>query len=445
MLVSFLVLLGASECLHPLPEIDCDPDAPIHPCPSVAKNCSCGWRKRIILRGRRGSLQGVHKTVLRFRSTIVQGPPVHPRRAGFNEKATEKDRFARRPGREENRREVAMDAFSEILSGVKLNGAVFFTAEFSAPWGFFTPESKLLKPTIAPGAEHLVLFHLLLDGEALIDLENGPSFDLEPGDIVVFPHGDGHHMSSGPEALKPFPNYGISAKTAARDLTPLRAGGGGDTSRFVCGFMTCDPYLSRPILSGLPPVFKVNIRTDRSGHWLESSIMHLVEEAASGRVGSEAMLAKLSEALFVDTLRRYVGSLPEQQTGWLTGARDPIVGKSLGLLHSRVAHPWTIADLADEVGISRSALVERFTRYLSEPPMTYLTRWRLQLAARSLEKTSRGVADIAAEIGYESEAAFNRAFKREFGLPPGRYRSDHKSSASKKTAKPLERSAAPDR
>jgi transcriptional regulator GlxA family with amidase domain len=186
--------------------------------------------------------------------------------------------------------------------------------------------------------------------------------------------------------------------------------------------MSCDPFLSRPILGGLPSVFKVNVRTDRSGQWLESSILHLVEEAASGRVGSDAMLAKLSEALFVDTLRRYVAGLPEKQTGWLAGARDPIVGKSLGLLHGRIAHPWTIADLADEVGISRSALVERFTRYLSEPPMTYLTHWRLQLAARSLESTPRGVAEIAGEVGYESEAAFNRAFKRYFGKPPGKYR-----------------------
>jgi transcriptional regulator GlxA family with amidase domain len=143
------------------------------------------------------------------------------------------------------------------------------------------------------------------------------------------------------------------------------------------------------------------------------------------------MLAKLSEALFVDTLRRYVASLPAQQTGWLAGARDPIVGKSLGLLHSRIAHPWTIAELADEVGISRTALVERFTRYLSEPPMTYLTRWRLQLAARSLENTPRGVAEIGAEVGYESEAAFSRAFKREFGRPPGQYRLNHKSSCSR--------------
>jgi Cupin len=181
-------------------------------------------------------------------------------------------------------------------------------------------------------------------------------------------------MTSGKGAVRPFPNYGIAAKILARDLSPLRVGGGGEISCLVCGYLTCDPHLCRPILNGLPSVFTVNIRTDPSGHWLESSIIHLVEEAASGRVGSDAMLAKLSEALFVDTLRRYVASLPGQQTGWLTGARDPIVGKSLGLLHSRVAHPWTIADLAGEVGVSRSALVERFTRFLAEPPMTYLTR-----------------------------------------------------------------------
>jgi AraC-like DNA-binding protein len=318
-----------------------------------------------------------------------------------------------------------MDAFSEILSGVKLNGAVFFTAEFSAPWGFSAPASKQMADRLAPGAAHFLLYHLVVEGSAVVEMGDGQPLELNSGDVVIFPNGDAHHMSSK-GAKPPFPNYGINDKIKARDLSPLHAGGGGETSRFVCGYMTCDPYLSRPILNGLPPVLKVNIRTDRSGQWLESSILHLVEEAVSGRVGSEAMLAKLSEALFVDTLRRYVTSLPEQQWSWLTGARDPIVGKSLSLMHRRIAHPWTIASLADEVGISRSALVERFTRYLSEPPMAYLTRWRLQLAARSLERTSRSVAEIAGDVGYESEAAFNRAFKREFGRPPGRYRNDHK-------------------
>ncbi len=316
-----------------------------------------------------------------------------------------------------------MDAFSEILSAVRLHGAVFFSAEFSAPWGFSAPASDRLADELAPDAAHLVLYHFLIQGAAVVGLADGPVIELVPGDIIIFPHGDPHHMASGRAERAPFPSYGISSKIKARDLSPLRAGGGGDTAKFVCGYMTCDPYLIGPILNGLPSVFKVNVRADRSGQWLEQSILHLVDEAASGSVGSDAMLAKLSEALFVDTLRRYVAGLPEQQLGWLAGTRDAIVGKSLGLLHRRAAHPWTIAELADEVGISRSALVERFTRYLSEPPMTYLTRWRLQLAARSLERTSRGVADIAADVGYESEAAFSRAFKREYGEPPGRYRS----------------------
>jgi len=355
------------------------------------------------------------------------------RRDYLLERPAEADHFARRPKNFAESPEGRMDAFSEILSGVKLSGAVFFNAEFSAPWGFSTPPTSTITAKLAPKKTHLVLYHFVLAGGTVAQLVDGPSIALSAGDIIVFPHAHQHHMTSEKGAAAPFPDYGISAKIKARDLRPLQAGGGGATSRFVCGYMTCDPYISRPILSGLPPVFKVNIRTDHSGHWLESSILHLVEEAASGHVGSEAMLAKLSEALFVDTFRRYVASLPEQQMGWLAGSRDPIVGKSLGLLHSRIAHPWTIADLADQVGISRSGLVKRFTQYLSEPPMTYLTRWRLQLAARSLEGTSRGVAEIAADIGYESEAAFNRAFKREFGQPPGQYRTDHKSPHTKNT------------
>jgi AraC-like DNA-binding protein len=347
------------------------------------------------------------------------------RRFDLLERLAGADSFARRPANFAESPLDRMDAFSEILSGVKLNGAVFFTAEFSAPWGFSA--QKHMADTLAPGAAHFLLYHLVIEGSAVIEMADGNALDLNSGDVVIFPNGDAHHMSSK-GAQRPFPNYGINDKIRARDLSPLHAGGGGETSRFVCGYMTCDPHISRPILNGLPPVFKVNIRTDGSGQWLESSILHLVEEAISGRVGSEAMLAKLSEALFVDTLRRYVAALPEQQRGWLTGARDPIVGKSLGLMHRRIAHPWTIASLADEVGISRSALVQRFTRYLSEPPMAYLTRWRLQMAARSLERTSRGIAEIASDVGYESEAAFNRAFKREFGRPPGRYRSDHKAS-----------------
>ncbi len=322
-----------------------------------------------------------------------------------------------------------MDAFSEILGAFALKGALFFNAEFSEPWGFSSPPSRDLAPVLAPGAPHLVIFHFLVEGSGFVRVEDGSTLHLEAGDVVVMPHGNAHQMCSA-EGVRDNETSAMFAKLQSRDLKTMQAGGGGDVARFVCGYMACNPLLSRPILYSLPSAFKVNLRADRSGQWLENSILHLVEEAGSGSAGSEAMLGKLSEALFVDTLRRYMSRLPEQETGWLAGARDPVIGKSLTLLHTRAQHPWTIAELAREVGLSRSALVERFTRYLSEPPMSYLMRWRLQLAARALAATPRGVAEIASDVGYESEAAFNRAFKREFGLPPARYRREHRGNNS---------------
>src|SRR5262245_20218242 len=322
-----------------------------------------------------------------------------------------------------------MDAFSEVLSGVRLNGALFFSAQFSAPWRVSTPHCRTLTPTLAPGAQHLLIYHFVVEGSARARLEDGPDVELTPGDIVVFPHGDPHHLIGG-TGTNQVENSVLLLKIATRDISPVQAGGGGATTRFVCGYLTFDPLLCGPILESLPPMLKVNVRTDRSGQWLEQSILHLAEEAASHRPGSDAMLAKLSEALFVDTLRRYVADLPDQTTGWLAGARDPVVGKSLALLHRRAHHPWTIAELAAEVGVSRSALVERFTRYLSDPPMAYLTGWRLRLAAQALTSSPKGVADIAASVGYESEAAFNRAFKRAFGAPPARYRRQSRNPAT---------------
>lgn len=320
-----------------------------------------------------------------------------------------------------------MDALSEILRGIVLKGALYFNAEFSAPWGFRTPATDELAQLLTPGAPHLMIYHFLAEGSGIVRLEDDLEITLTAGDVIVVTHGDPHDMCSA-VGVAPKLSDAMKAKLRAHDFTTMQAGGGGDVARFVCGFMVCDPLLCSPILRSLPPAFKVNLRTDRAGHWLENALLHLVEEANSGRAGSEAVLAKMSEALFVDTLRRYFAGLPEEEVGWLAAARDPIIGKSLTLLHSRTAHPWTIAELATEVGSSRSAFVERFTRYLAEPPMAYLMRWRLQLAARALGSTSRGVADIAEEVGYESEAAFNRAFKREFGSPPARYRRDQRAA-----------------
>jgi transcriptional regulator GlxA family with amidase domain len=183
-------------------------------------------------------------------------------------------------------------------------------------------------------------------------------------------------------------------------------------------------------LAGIPPVLRVNVRDGAAGQWLENSIRFSVIGADAARSGGEAVLAKLSEVLFVETLRRYISGLPPEQTGWLAGARDPEVGKALALLHRRPEQPWTVADLAREAGLSRSVLAERFRHYLGEPPMSYLTRWRLQLGAQMLKSSSRSVADVAAEVGYESEAAFNRAFKREYRVPPARYRNESRGNGA---------------
>jgi len=193
--------------------------------------------------------------------------------------------------------------------------------------------------------------------------------------------------------------------------------------------------LSQVFLSGLPPVFKISIRDGPSGRWLEDSIRFSVDHAGAPRAGGEAVLAKLSEVLFVETIRTYISSLPPEQTGWLAGARDAEVGKTLALMHRDPARPWTIATLAKEAGVSRSVLAERFRYYLNEPPMSYMTRWRLQLGAQMLGTTNHSVAQIASEVGYESEASFNRAFKREFELPPARFRAQARAKQPKASAR----------
>jgi transcriptional regulator GlxA family with amidase domain len=174
----------------------------------------------------------------------------------------------------------------------------------------------------------------------------------------------------------------------------------------------------------------VNINNDGSGQWIEDSIRYSVAQSAAQKTGSEIVVAKLSEAIFAETLRRYVENLPPDQTGWLAGARDPEVGKALALIHGQPTDAWTIAELARRAGVSRSVLAGRFRHFLGVPPMAYLTRWRLQLGAHMLTATSHSVAQIAAEVGYESEPAFNRAFKREFGSPPARFRSKARVAAA---------------
>ena len=319
-----------------------------------------------------------------------------------------------------------MDVLSEVLKAVRLDGALFYNGEFSAPWCFRSPASRTVAPYLSPDSGHVIIFHLLTEGRGYAHVEGeGRPVPLNAGDIIILPHGDPHFMGNG-SAVKAVDLAKELERISSQGLKISRMGGGGEITKFICGYMACEPQLSQVFLAGLPPVLKINIRNDASGQWLEDSIRYSVGNADASRPGGEAVIAKLSEVLFVEALRRYIALLPPEQTGWLAGVRDPEVGKALALLHRKPAHPWTIAALANDVGISRSVLAERFRLYLSETPIAYLTRWRLQLGAQMLKSMSSSVAQIAAEVGYESEPAFNRAFKREFGLPPARFHNQAK-------------------
>lgn len=322
-----------------------------------------------------------------------------------------------------------MDVLSEVLKAVTLDSALFYNAEFSAPWCFSQPSSQVLASFLSPRSTHVIIYHLLTEGRGYASIDEDRSVALTAGDLVVFPHGDPHLIGNGPR-VKPMDSTQELRRVLSEGLAVCRSGGGGEITKLVCGYMACDRQLSRVFLNGLPPLLRVNIRNDHSGRWLEESIRYSVARADT-EPGGEAVAARLSEVLFIEMLRRYISLLPPEHTGWLAGVRDPDVGRTLALLHRQPAHPWTLASLAREAGISRSVLAERFRRCLSESPIAYLTRWRLLLAAQLLTATSNSVARIAGEVGYESEAAFNRAFKREFGLPPARFRSESKKTRTK--------------
>ena len=313
-----------------------------------------------------------------------------------------------------------MDALSEVLKIVKLSGALFFNAEFSAPWCVASSQSSRLAPLLCPGAGHVIIYHYLAGGRAYSQLPDGSRCDLGPGDVVIFPHGNAHILGNG--ACKPVDSLKAFANNLSNGLKVARYGGGGELTNFVCGYMACDPGLSEVILAGLPSMLVVNIANDPAGRWMANSIQFSVREAGGLGTGSDVVLARLSEVLFIETLRRFIQDMPDHQKGWLAGARDPVIGEALALLHKDPAHPWTVAGLSHQVGVSRTRFAERFRHFLGEPPMAYLARWRLKLAAEMLASSNANVGEIAAGVGYASEAAFNRIFKREFGCPPAQFR-----------------------
>jgi AraC-like DNA-binding protein len=313
-----------------------------------------------------------------------------------------------------------MDALSDVLRVIRLSGGVFLEAEFTAPWclsGKISPED--CKPYLAE-PRHVIASHYVASGHMQIQAEGSEVIEVRAGEIVLLPHNDAHCFGS---ELNSAPVLAGEVIQPPRDggLARIVHGGGGEGTQLLCGFLGCDAPFS-PLLAGLPKMLKLDVKTTASGAWIESTFRFAASEIAAGRLGSSTVIAKLSELLFVEAVSQFVASLPPERRGWLAGLRDPQVGRALASIHARPTEEWTAEALAHEVGMSRSAFAQHFSSLVGQPPMQYLAMWRMHLAAQRLCEGRNSVAQIAFAIGYDSEAAFSRAFKRQFGTSPGTWR-----------------------
>ena len=332
-------------------------------------------------------------------------------------------------------RTETLDPLSDVLRMVKLTGALFFLVDASSPWGVEVPQAEAFARSILPRAQHVVSYHIVLEGSGWAGIPNGPSATFGAGDILVFPHGDAYSMLS--EAGQS-PEYDAEATTAflgamAAGQLPLvvtEGGGGPGGARFVCGYLGCDVRPFNPVLATLPRLLHVRRAAAREADPLAPLIQLTLAETGRQRVGGEAIRLRLSELIFVEVVRRHLETLPSGHTGWLSGLRDAAIGRALAMLHERPAHSWTLDELAAHAGMSRAVLAQRFTHLVGCPPMQYLTCWRMQVAARLIADQAMGIAAVAHEVGYDSEAAFSRAFKKATGMPPAAWRDRYSSKAA---------------
>jgi AraC-like DNA-binding protein len=317
---------------------------------------------------------------------------------------------------------MSTDTLSEVLRAVRLTGAVYFRVDAGAPWVAEAPAARDVAPHIMPGLEHVIEYHVVTRGSCWGGLLGEPSIELAEGDIIVFPQGDAHVMSSAP-GMRDKPNIELHRKASLGQLPVAMSIGhaGSEATEVVCGFLGCDARPFNPLLATLPRMLHVPRGPGVDTH-LSQLVRLAVAESDSRGAGSECMLSRLSELLFVAVVRRYIAGLPQDTTGWLAGLRDDVVGRALGFLHGRPAHDWSLDELAKESGLSRSMLAERFHHFVGVPPIQYLARWRMQLAATMLASESAPLIDVASRVGYGSEAAFSRAFKRWVGLAPSAWR-----------------------
>ena len=322
------------------------------------------------------------------------------------------------------------DVLSNVLRTVRLTGAVFYYVHAAPPWSATTFPSHKIIPEIMPDAGHLIPYHVVTEGECYGTVKGLAPVHMEAGDVIVLPHGDQHVMTSDP-AIEPSEDPHPHPPHTQRPFV-LKEGPGDQSSKttLVCGFLGCDARPFNPLISTLPRVMHVKASTTPKAIWLNHFTSYAAMESKEKRAGGEAVLAQLSELLFVEVVRIYLDSLPPEQTGWLAGLRDPYIGQALGLLHERPAHSWGLEELAHEVGLSRSVLAERFAHLMGHPPMQYLTQWRMQIASGLLARGSAKIAQVAAEAGYDSEAAFSRAFKKFVGVSPQEWRKQKSSLSS---------------
>ena len=313
-----------------------------------------------------------------------------------------------------------MDALSDVLRTVRLTGAIFFDVHASEPWVAETPQGEAIVEAMFPGSEHIICYHVITRGSCWAVLPGEPPIHLAAGDIIVLPHGDTHVLSSTP-GMRRTPDMALYRVPRDRQLPVSISMGGpqGEPAHFICGFLGWDARPYNPLLAALPKVILIR---NHAGGALAEYVQFALTESKEPRMGGQVVLSRLSELMFVDVVRRYLESLPADRTDWLAGLRDPFVGRALAAFHRNPARAWTIESLARGVGLSRSALAERFTQFVGQPPMQYLTNWRMQLAANHLRSGMESIAAIAGRVGYESEAAFSRAFKKAVGTPPSQWR-----------------------
>lgn len=317
-----------------------------------------------------------------------------------------------------------MDVLSDVLTAVQLTGAIFFDLEAFTPWVSATPNAETFKHLAMPNADHVIAFHVVMAGSCWAELPGvAAPTQLAAGDLIVVPMGDEHVLSSAPgmRGQASLDNYRRPIDRPLPIPFIMNQGDGLERSHVICGFFGCDRLPFNPLLEALPRVFHASVSA-ASHDWLLSLVRAAVVEHEHGTAGRETMLAKIAELMFVEVIRKHIAALPEDTYGWLSGLRDPQVSAALGVIHGRPAEPWTVELLARHAGMSRSTFADRFTHFVGMPPMQYLAQWRLQRAACLLGKHGMSAGRAAAEVGYESEAAFNRAFKKLVGVPPGQWR-----------------------